>query len=151
MQRLFACAVLVLMVLPAWSQDKSDAVKKELEKLQGEWKLVGGDGPGSKLTEEDFVGRMIVIKGDAYEYVSPSETEKEKGKFTLNPAATPAQVDMEIIEGHSKGQKQLGIYELKDNRLRFCVAQPNDPKRPPKFAVTPEDRFMLYAFERVKK
>jgi uncharacterized protein (TIGR03067 family) len=148
MQRLIAVAVLVLLAWPAWSQDKNDA-KKELEKLQGEWKQVGGEGRGNALGADDVANTTLTIKGNEYSYDSPAE--KEKGKLTLKPGATPAEVDLDITEGASKGEKQLGIYELKGNRLKFCVNEAGQSKRPTKFATSADDTFLIFEFEKVKK
>lgn len=145
MLRLFALTALVLCVLPAWSQD----AKKEIAKLEGTWKLVGGEAKGEAISKEEVESATMTVKEGAYEFASKSE--REKGKFLLNPATSPAQLDIDITEGESKGKKQVGIYELKGDRLKFCVAPPGETTRPTKFGTSPQDTFMIYEFEKVQK
>jgi uncharacterized protein (TIGR03067 family) len=148
MPRIVALTVAVLLVFPVWSQDK-DAVKKELDKLQGEWKLVAGEAEGVKIPENALDHSTLLVTGELYDFNSPAE--KEKGKFTIKPGTNPLQIDMDITEGTAQGKKQLGIYEVKGDRVKFCMAQAGDPKRPAKFATNPEDKFMIFEFEKVKK
>src|SRR5690349_18558084 len=118
MPRFVALAAAVLLVLPAWAQDKD--AKKELDKLQGEWKLVAGEAEGVKIADNDLDHSTLLITGDKYDFNSPAE--KEKGKLTIKPGTAPLQVDMDVTEGMAQGKKQLGIYEIKGDRVKFCMA-----------------------------
>src|SRR5437870_4716856 len=62
--------------------DKVKSVKQDLEKLQGEWKLVRCETDGSKL---DIGAATLVIKQNSYVlHVGPGT---EKGTFSLDPLA----------------------------------------------------------------
>jgi uncharacterized protein (TIGR03067 family) len=119
------------------ADEKSDAVKKEIAKFQGEWVMVGDDEA------------ILTIKGDDYRFTKRNYSEK--GRQMLNPQTNPAQIDVEIKEGDDAGKKQLGIYEIDRDRLKFCFAPAGSKKRPTKFEVSMEDRTMVYRFLQVKK
>lgn len=127
----------MLLVINAWADEKEEAAKKELEKFQGEWKLVG---------QEDI---FLKIKGADYEFIM--DDKKEKGKFKFNPAVKPAEVDVDITEGDDAGKKQVGIYELKNDNLKFCFARAGQSKRPDKFEAADDGSVFIFEFEKVKK
>jgi uncharacterized protein (TIGR03067 family) len=128
-------ATVLFLTMNAWADDKDDAAKKEADKLQGEWKIVG----------QDFT---LKIKGTDYEF---SAGETEKGTMTFNPDTKPAQVDVKIKEGNDAGKKQVGIYKLKGDKLTLCFAMAGETKRPTKFERSQEDGILLFEFEKVKK
>jgi len=128
---------LYLLVAGLCADEKSDAIKKEIAKFQGEWRMVGDESA------------VLKIKGDDYELSKTNYLEK--GRQTLHPQAKPAEVDVEIKEGDDAGKKQLGIYEIEGDRLKFCFAPAGSKKRPTKFEFSMEDRTMVYRFLRIKK
>lgn len=129
---LLAC---LFLVFAAYADDKEEAAKKEQEKFQGDWTLVDNEG--------------VTLKVKDAEYVFTFMGSVEKGKMKFNPSAKLAEVDVDITEGMDKGKKQVGIYELKDNKLKFCFAQAGETKRPTEFKA--EDGNILFEFEKVKK
>ena len=44
----------------------------------------------------------------------------------------PKTIDYDVIDGPTKGKKQLGIYELEGDTVKFCFAKP-DSERPTDF------------------
>jgi len=99
---------------------KEKAVKHDLEKLQGEWKLVRCEMDGSNL---ELGAAMLVIKQDSYVlHIGPGT---DKGTILLNPLDKPKSWD-----ATSEGTKEAvpAIYELNGNRLRFAYRL--DDKRP---------------------
>lgn len=136
MIRLCMTVVTVLfLTMNAWADDKDDAVKKEVDKLQGEWKGIG----------QEFT---LKIKGNDYEF---NAGETEKGTMTFNPNTKPAQVDVKIKEGNDAGKKQVGIYKLEGDKLTFCFAMAGETERPTKFERSEGDGVLLFRFEKVKK
>lgn len=125
-----------LILAGAWADDKEDAAKKEQEKFQGNWKLVGND---------DII---LKFKGAEYEFAVDGMTEKGKMKF--NPTAKPATVDVDITEGTDAGKKQVGIYELKDDKVKFCFSKAGETKRPEKFEASGDGALILFEFEKKK-
>lgn len=125
---------MLLMVTFMLAKDSDDA-KRELEKFQGSWKLVGND----EVT--------LTFKGNEYEF---NAGEVEKGKMSFNPGKKPAQVDVEITAGNDAGKKQVGIYEWKDGKVKFCFGPAGSDKRPENFDKTDEEH-ITFEFEKVKK
>lgn len=127
----------LLLLVNVWADDKEDAAKKEQDKFQGDWKLVGNDEATLKITGAEYTFTL----GDT----------KEKGKMKFNPTSKVAEVDVDITEGTDSGKKQVGIYELKDNKVKFCFAKAGETKRPEKFEATDDGSIFLFEFEKVKK
>ena len=133
--RLTQTALITLLLVTFTLADDKDDAKKELEKFQGEWKLVGG---------EEVV---LTFKGNEYEFIAG---EVEKGKMTFNPGKKPAQVDVEITAGNDAGKKQVGIYEWKDGKVKFCFGPAGSDKRPENFDKNDEEH-ITFEFEKAKK
>jgi uncharacterized protein (TIGR03067 family) len=127
----------LISALNVAADDRDDVIKKEIAKFQGEWVIAGDESA------------VLKIKGDEYEFSKPNYLEK--GKQTLRPQAKPAEIDVEIKEGDGVGKKQLGIYEIEGDRLKFCFAPAGSKKRPTKFEFSMEDRTVVYRFLKVKK
>lgn len=50
-------------------------------------------------------------------------------EFNINPDTKPKQFDVTALDGNRKGETDLGIYELENNRLRVCFDdQGNRPR-----------------------
>lgn len=137
MSRILYTSLLALLFLAnTWADDKDDAAKKELEKFQGEWKLVGSDEI------------KIQFKEGTYEF--SGQGTPEKGKMKFNPFIKPAQVDVEIKEGDDAGKTQVGIYRWDGDKVKFCFAQAGEAKRPANFDNEGGDH-IIFEFEKVKK
>lgn len=123
-----------LLALTALQADDKDAVKKELDKFQGEWKLVENEG----IT--------IKFEGDKYTFIAGPQSEK--GTVKLNPGKKPAHLDFDITAGDDKGKTQVGVYEWKnDTTLRISLAMAGEKERPGKVG----EGEIQFEFEKVKK
>jgi uncharacterized protein (TIGR03067 family) len=139
MLRLSIAALSCLLLLAhVWADDKEEAAKKEQEKFQGEWKMMLG-------------GQEATVKFTGAEYEFTFGDQKEKGKMKFNPTAKPKEVDVDITDGNDSGKKQVGIYELKGDKVKFCFAKAGETKRPDKFEAADDGSMILFEFERVKK
>jgi uncharacterized protein (TIGR03067 family) len=120
--------------------DKEKAAKLDLEKLQGEWRLVRCETDGSNL---DIGPAKLVIQQNSY--VLTIGPGADKGRSSLNPLDKPKSWD-----ATSNGEKEAvpAIYELNGNRLRFAYRQ--DKKRPASiFGKRGSGQgHVLYVFER---
>jgi uncharacterized protein (TIGR03067 family) len=63
---------------------------------------------------------------------------------------TPHTLDSTIAIGEGKGQVLLAIYELKDDQLKVCFANPGG-SRPKEFSSKPDSGQSVYVAKRVKK
>jgi uncharacterized protein (TIGR03067 family) len=107
------------LVPTASADDKADAVKKEFEKLQGEWQLVAAERNGKKIPDNQFNDEKATIKGDV-ETVIKAGKVMQTARLTLDPTTSPKSYTREVIDGVNKGSKSHGIYELNDDTFTEC-------------------------------
>jgi len=110
-------------VLATLSRDRAreEAARFDRERLQGSWKYLSGHREAQLLISGNHF-TMRFRNGDIY-----------LGTFTLDPTHRPRAMDMTIDEGPEphRGKKALAIYELDDDHLIWCPAEPGreDPLR----------------------
>lgn len=128
--------LLVLVFSPVWADD-SEAAKKDLARLQGEWSMVSGSRDGQALPDDVVKNGKRVCKDDETT-VTISGQLLIKAKFTLDPSQTPKRIDYRVTEGANAGKAQLGIYELDGDTVKFCFSTPGGD-RPTDFTTTAGD------------
>jgi len=145
------CALLIglaaVAVSPAWAEDH-ETVKKDLARLQGEWLMVSGSADGQAMPDTMRTTSKRVCKGDETT-VTVGGQLMLKAKFKINPSLKPKTIDYEMIDGWTKGKKQLGIYELEGDTVKFCFSAP-EAERPADFMSKPGDRRTLSVWKREK-
>jgi uncharacterized protein (TIGR03067 family) len=127
------------LAMPAGAGDeKEEAFKKELKKLEGDWQCTREEG-GGRLTPEIIVKRArLIIEGDHYQTIWGGKNLGGAAKILkVDVTAKPKSIDIEWISGAIKGQRQLGIYRLTGDKVEFCWGEPETKKRPTKFTTTP--------------
>ncbi len=138
--------------LVAAEPPKSDAVKDELAKIQGTWRMVSGERNGQKIPEEEAKKLTRTISGDKYEVAREGHIIGN-GRMTLDPTKTPRTVDAEITAPSEDGGKKTvtiqGIYELDGDTMKTCLAQPGQP-RPTEFSAKEGSGHMSYVWKREK-
>lgn len=103
--------------------------KKELEKLQGTWKLVSYEVAGTVVDSEEVKQLIpsIVIKGDTVEFMGGMAL---KGKAKLDSSKTPKQFD--VVVEPAPGVSYVGwggVYVLDGDTLKYCIG-PGESNRP---------------------
>jgi uncharacterized protein (TIGR03067 family) len=73
-----------------------------------------------------------------------------KAKFKVDPGQKPKTIDYDMTDGWTKGKKQLGIYELDGDTVKFCFGAPG-AERPSDFSSKPGDRRTLSVWKRDKE
>src|SRR5262249_20218361 len=118
----------VLMV--AAGRPPADDEKKELEKLQGEWKMVSLEKKGMKSPDDVGKGYTLTVKGDQW---TVSIKGKSFGPTTikLDPSKDPKTIDITWKVG-DKETVSRGIYKLEDDTLTICRGK-IDGERPKEF------------------
>jgi uncharacterized protein (TIGR03067 family) len=112
----------------ARTEDKKPA---EGLKLEGNYSLVSGKKNGTAIDDEakkgkySFTAEKITIEGMGVKFVM---------SYKLDSSATPATIDMEILEGPegTKGAKAVGIVEAKEGTIKLAYSLDKD-KRPKNF------------------
>jgi uncharacterized protein (TIGR03067 family) len=140
-----ALAVLATCLTVAPDAPKEEAVAKELEKLQGTWRLVSAETDGKKAPEEQIKKVKVVINGSKHSVYFGDDVVAHEIPFTLDPTKKPKTTDDQLPDG----KVIHGIYELDGDVLKSCVAAPNKD-RPTEFASKPGTGHTLRIFKREK-
>jgi uncharacterized protein (TIGR03067 family) len=131
------------------AQQKEDAVKEELKKLQGTWTLValekdGKEVPPDKLKEANI---KVTIKGTSFSFMVGGKTIE--GSFTIDPAKSPKHLDAKGPNAQGAEEKTIGIYKLEGDTLRICFV-PEGKQRPTEFKSQADTGTTLETFRRDK-
>ena len=112
--------------------------QKALKELEGTYLLVGLEGKGVKLGEEEFMkvpdaDRKLVIKGD--KIIAFTSGKEDAGTIKLDPAQKPAFIDITTNKG-GKTEVNYGIYKFEHGVLTICALEKGEAKdRPKEFKV----------------
>ena len=106
-------------------QPAQDDVKKELDKLQGNWAVTMFNG--QSIPSE--AGAYLVFNGDKYEQWTGDSVD-ERGSVRIDPKTKPVSIDLVIAEGSDAGKTQPGVYELSGDTLSIGLATPGNTTRP---------------------
>src|ERR1043166_802977 len=136
-----------MVISAAWAAD-DQAIKKDLAQLQAEWSTVSGSADGQSMPDEMRKQMKRVCKGDETTTMMGDQIFM-KAKFTLDPSKTPKTIDYEVLEGFTKGKKQLGIYEVNGDTFKSCFSAP-EAERPKDFTGEPGDHRTLSVWKREK-
>jgi uncharacterized protein (TIGR03067 family) len=143
--RLLMIAALGLLLGADNPQDA--ASKKDLERMQGTWKLVSAIQDGTALSEDKVKQTTIVIKDDTFRFPGLAEdATSREGTFKLDATKSPKEMD--TIS--TKKEVMLGIYELDGDRYKVCFAPTGKP-RPSEFASKLGSGNLLQVWKRKEK
>jgi uncharacterized protein (TIGR03067 family) len=159
------CLSRLLCLLFAWAActcilganpPKDDAVKAELDKLQGVWVAAGVEENGVEDTSAD--ARAVLL--DASYTIKESRwsmTGKLAGKrlsvsgtIKLDPGTSPKRIDILLDSGPNKGKTMLGIYEAEGDELRVRWGKPGEDDRPAQLKTKKGDSFIVELYRRKK-
>jgi uncharacterized protein (TIGR03067 family) len=124
----------------------ADEAKKELDSLQGEWKLVSATRDGKDMPPERVKGFKNTVKGDRFTITSEGKTAEE-GTMKLEPGKKPKQTDLVLAEGNRTAR---GIYELSGDTFKLCYAPPGKD-RPKEFSAREGTGCTLSVWQRKKQ
>jgi len=141
----FLIGLAAVAISSAWAED-SEAIKKDKAQLQGEWSMVSGSADGSAMPDAMRETAKRVCKGDETTVTVGGQLIM-KANFALDPSRKPKTIDYQMIDGPTKGKKQLGIYELAGDTVKFCFGSPG-AERPPDFTSKPGDGRTLSEWKR---
>lgn len=132
-------------------EPKKDAVKKELDKLEGSWTLVSLESKGKKTPEDDVKRYHLTIKGDQWTIEYPGG--KDKLTIQIDPGKDPKTIDF-TFKAPSATVRSRGIYTLGSSTdgdtLTLCRVDQKGLPRPKEFKTT-ESTTMLFVWKRAPK
>src|SRR5262245_33485735 len=99
--------------------------------------MVSGSADGQPMPADMLKQMKRVCQGDITTTTMGGQVFL-KAKFTLDPSQKPKAIDYEMLDGFTKGKKQLGIYELDGDTFKVSFAAAGGP-RPADFSSTPGD------------
>jgi uncharacterized protein (TIGR03067 family) len=144
---LFALVAALAIPLTAPAADKEAAVREGWKRLGGTWEGVRAvlDGkevprPKEKPTATFHDGTYALKEG---------EKVQEEGAARIDPTTAPRSLDLLPASGPYKGMTLLGIYEVRGDSCRVCLARPGKP-RPKAFESKAGSGHELFTFKRVK-
>tara|TARA_R100000656_G_scaffold74749_1_gene55473 strand:- start:350 stop:733 length:384 start_codon:yes stop_codon:yes gene_type:complete len=113
---------------------------EEYEKFDGLWIQESCNSDGMDNPVENYgAAPTVTFTNNQFIVRSTTGEVKIEGLFSVNPYATPKEIDWFDTFGEDKGKKFLAIYEINRNRLAFCAAN-EGMERPrefePKFGHT---------------
>jgi uncharacterized protein (TIGR03067 family) len=132
----------------ARAEDDSTA-RKDLAAIQGEWSMVSGSADGQPMPEEMRKQMKRVCKDDEATTTMNGRVFI-KAKITLDPSKKPKTIDYDVIDGFTKGKKQLGIYEVAGDTFKSCFSAPGS-ERPKDFTGEAGDHRTLSIWKREKE
>jgi uncharacterized protein (TIGR03067 family) len=140
-------AFLLAAGLPARADDDKKDAEKELRHLEGTWKVVSREVDGQKVPDEEIKKLTLNIAAGGKAALLSEGTAIATADVTVFPAKKPKEIDLLFGQGENKGKTARGIYELKDDTLRICYAQPGRD-RPTEFASKPGSGNTLAFYKR---
>ena len=132
-KRLGVVAVALLVAGGTLLGGGNEAGEKDLKKIQGTWKFISQEMEGKARAPEDVAKLKITFTDDKWS-VREDGKVVQAGTHKLDPTKKPAQVDAMVTEGEGKGEKMLGIYELKGDTMKVCF-DPMGKERPTGFSA----------------
>lgn len=145
MKPMYAALLLVLLAThPLVAQ--GSATSADFTALQGDWTMVSATSNGATY---NGISGTRHVSGDTTT-VTVNDQLLMRAIFVLNPAASPRTIDYQVLEGATAGAHQVGIYQLADSTLRFCVASPGGA-RPTEFESKAGDGRTCSAWKRAAR
>ncbi len=119
-----------------------------MAKLQGEWTMVSGSADGQPMPDMMLKQMKRVCKGDEATTTMSGQVYIQ-ARISIDPSKNPKTIDYQMTGGFTKGQKQLGIYEVDGDTFKSCFGRPG-AGRPTDFASKSGDGRTLSVWKRVK-
>jgi uncharacterized protein (TIGR03067 family) len=93
-------------------------MRKDLDLLQGTWTVAALEVDGQPI--ESPGDASIVIQGSRFTGMGMGAAYE--GTFELDASAKPARIDMKFDKGPESGNTNFGIYQLKGDSWKLCLA-----------------------------
>jgi len=98
----------------------ADEEQKELDRLQGEWKVERVESGGRSVVPPAEASTLIVER----DKFIPGHNREDVARVKLRPDKMPAWIDLT----DRGGQTMTGIYRLDGDQWDICLARPGKPR-----------------------
>ena len=139
----------VACFLLAGDDAKDKAVKADLEKIQGTYKMASLEVDGKAVSEDKLKTSTLTIKGD--KYIIKVKDQTFETQMVLDPEKKPKTIDMKFLDGVNKDKTALGIYKFDDDSFTMCRGLNPDQTRPQDFGTWPNTNTFLVVWKKEKK
>jgi uncharacterized protein (TIGR03067 family) len=137
----------LLVAMAALDDGKNAAIKKDLDQLQGEWRIVWAERDGKRVDADASAG-VLVIKENKWLRTSGEVI----AEFTIDPTTNPKCIDVTFLRDEANGKKVEGIYKFEDGMFIRCTNGVSDlvKERPSAFSTKPGSGLAVYACKKSK-
>jgi uncharacterized protein (TIGR03067 family) len=118
----------------------------DLDRLQGEWELVGLEVREEFVPAAKLAGTTLVICKDKYTTVV--KKKEYPVVFTLDPKPDPKHIDMLIPDDSGTPRAAKGIYKLDGDKLVICRGQAPGGERPRDFVSSATNDTFVVTWQR---
>ena len=126
-----------------------EAIKKDRQLYAGTWQAVSAEANGNKVSEEDAKKIIVINKEDGTWTLQVEGKVVARGTSKIDPAKKPKMIDLTETEGEDKGKTFLGIYEVKKDSRKVCLAE-SGKERPTEFKTAQDSGLLLIVMKRQK-
>jgi len=119
---------------------------KDIDKLQGVWKIVALEMEGHAVPPAAFGEGKIELSGSRFKTTGMGAVYE--GTASFDESKSPREFNLNFETGPEKGNTSLGIYELGGDTWRICLST-RGSTRPTEFAAKPGTGFALEVLNRV--
>jgi len=132
-------------ILTSCITDSEQAVKKEIDRLQGRWKPVAVQDSGDNASPEEMEKIIVIVNGERLTF----DFGDERQECTIKVDSTKSAKEIDLRDAKKQGKAMLGIYAVDGNNLKLYVDRdPNNP-RPTQFKTKKGDDKLLYCLKRL--
>ena len=142
-------AGLTALLLLTGDDAKDKAIKADLEKLQGAYKMVSLEVDGKSVPEDKLKSSTLTIKGD--KYIIKVKDQTYETQMTLDPEKKPKTIDMKFLDGVNKDKTAVGIYKFDDETFTLCRGLNPGQTRPQDFGTWPDTKTFMVVWKKEKK
>jgi uncharacterized protein (TIGR03067 family) len=139
-------AVLIGTPVVLAADAEEEAIKAELQRLQGTWLYESYEIDGKAEDADKLKTRTFLVGADAF-LVRQDGKIVQAGKLTLDLEQKPRTFDGKVQAGEPKGGELLGIYELDKDTLKFCY-DPAGQTRPKDFKAAAKSGLITATLKR---
>jgi uncharacterized protein (TIGR03067 family) len=137
---------LIACLFPSGDDAKDKAVKADLDKLQGTYKMVSLEVDGKAVPEDKLKSGRLTIKGD--KYVVKVDEQTYETQMILDPEQKPKAIDMKFLDGANKDKTALGIYKIDGDTFTMCRRLNPGQARPQDFGTWPDTSAFMVVWKK---
>jgi uncharacterized protein (TIGR03067 family) len=131
---------------PAAAADRDEDIRRDRHRYAGTWRVVSIEADGKPANDDREI--VVVNTEDGGWRLLVDGVQINAGTSSIDPTATPAEIDLEITEGDGTGNTLRGIYAFPADDVRVLCFRGGDGWRPQEFAAPQNSGAILVHFER---